>query len=134
MNKTEAQRVAMQAEADRKAKESADAAIAKSKAENDEAMAAERAKIEAEERIRQEHCFAEERRIRDEIEMKCRRHADDQAKAKINTLNSAPAASIKQTRHTAKQVITILMAELNISTGHAFDLIISIAKELKESA
>lgn len=66
--KLEAQRIAMQAEADRKAKAEADALIA-----------AERAKIEEEARIRQEHAFAEEKRIKEETEMKCSRFAADEA-------------------------------------------------------
>ena len=45
--KLEAQRVAMQAESDKKAQEAADAVIAKAKADQDAAMAAERLKIEA---------------------------------------------------------------------------------------
>lgn len=88
--KMEAQRVAMQAEADRKAKAEADALIA-----------AERAKIDEEARIRQEHAFAEEKRIKEETEMKCRRFEEDQA-ARIAseqaTTRDAEAAAIEERR------------------------------------
>lgn len=150
--KLEAQRIEMQAEADRKAKADADALIA-----------AERAKIEEEARIRQEHAFAEEKRIKEETEMKCRRFAADQA-ASIESEQAAArdseAAAIEERRKAAqlaesaalqgktlgkvvqfqssrqsdKEIITAWAKASGISFGETCDLILEIAEGLRSAA
>lgn len=147
--KLEAQRVAMQAEADRKAKAEAEAL-----------MAAERAKIDEEARIRQEHAFAEEKRIKEETEMKCRRFEEDQAAhiaSEQATTRDAEAAAIEECRKavqlaesaalqgktlatvsiirpSAGAVARAIQEVFNVSYGDACDIILSVSEELKVAA
>ena len=147
--KVEAQRIAIQAEADRKAQES----IAKAKAEQESAHAAEIARAEAAARLKaQQEAEAQrtadakvqaEERAKLEAELASKPvFAAEQAQNDVMTKTTTrrtfktvdKVAEASKPQFTSKYVITALMKELNITHGEACDIIIRIADELAVAA
>lgn len=145
--KLEAQRVAMQAEADRKAKEQAEAEIAKAKAEQEAIHAAEIAKVQAEERAKAQSeaaaaraKSAEEAKNKADIEA-ARIRAEEQAKAQVEVKRaaaiSAPAvkeAVCKSSTPTDDAIIQCVAAHFGVSYGTACDWILKMAERMELSA